>query len=71
MNTSTISWQDWKEYFITRLSCHFTLRAFRVVDFYSSHVNPLFWGLHEWIDDRIDDWFKIYKRGTFGEVKEF
>jgi hypothetical protein len=25
-------------------------------DFYSSHVNPLFWRLHGWIDDRIADW---------------
>ena len=25
-------------------------------DTYSSHVNPVFWKLHGWIDDRIDDW---------------
>jgi hypothetical protein len=25
-------------------------------DFYSSHVNPTFWRLHGWIDDRIADW---------------
>ena len=25
-------------------------------DTYSSHVNPVFWKLHDWIDDRIDDW---------------
>jgi len=25
-------------------------------EFYSSHVNPVFWRLHGWIDDRIDDW---------------
>jgi hypothetical protein len=28
-----------------------------LLDFYSSHVNPVFWRLHGWIDDRIDDWF--------------
>lgn len=25
-------------------------------DTYSSHVNPTFWKLHGWIDDRIEDW---------------
>ncbi len=25
-------------------------------DFYSSHVNPLFWKLHGWVDKRIDAW---------------
>jgi hypothetical protein len=25
-------------------------------DTYSSHVNPVFWSLHGWIDDRIEDW---------------
>jgi hypothetical protein len=25
-------------------------------DFYSSHVHPIFWRLHGWIDDRINDW---------------
>jgi hypothetical protein len=23
---------------------------------YSSHVNPVFWRLHKWVDARIDDW---------------
>lgn len=23
---------------------------------YSSHVNPVFWRLHKWVDNRIDDW---------------
>jgi hypothetical protein len=27
-----------------------------LADFYSSHVNPIFWKLHGWVDDRIDDW---------------
>jgi hypothetical protein len=26
-------------------------------DQYSSHVNPVFWRLHGWVDDRIEDWF--------------
>lgn len=25
-------------------------------DTYSSHVNPVFWKLHGWVDDRIEDW---------------
>lgn len=25
-------------------------------DFYSSHVNPHFWKLHGWVDDRIEAW---------------
>lgn len=25
-------------------------------DTYSSHVNPVFWKLHGWIDNRINDW---------------
>lgn len=25
-------------------------------DTYASHVNPVFWSLHGWIDDRIEDW---------------
>jgi hypothetical protein len=29
-----------------------------LVDTYSSHVNIVFWKLHGWIDDRINDWQK-------------
>jgi hypothetical protein len=25
-------------------------------DTYSSHVNPIFWKLHGWVDDRLEDW---------------
>jgi hypothetical protein len=27
-------------------------------DFYSSHVNSVFWKLHGWVDDRIDAWMQ-------------
>jgi len=27
-------------------------------DTYASHVNPVFWKLHGWVDDRIEDWRK-------------
>lgn len=27
-----------------------------LADPYSSHVNPIFWKIHGWIDDRIEDW---------------
>ena len=35
-------------------------------DEYSSHVNPTFWKLHGWCDDRIDDWMKA--KNLTGEV---
>lgn len=38
-------------------------------DFYSSHVNPLFWRLHGWIDDRIEDWFKTHEEIHPGEIE--
>jgi hypothetical protein len=25
-------------------------------DTYASHVNPIFWKLHGWVDNRIEDW---------------
>ncbi|MFG0216368.1 Tat pathway signal protein [Brevibacillus porteri] len=30
-------------------------------DTYSSHVNPIFWKMHGWVDDRIDDWKRANK----------
>jgi len=30
-------------------------------DTYSSHVNPIFWKIHGWIDDRIDDWMAAHE----------
>ncbi|KAA2283558.1 Tat pathway signal protein [Candidatus Nitrosocosmicus sp. SS] len=36
-------------------------------DTYSSHVNPIFWKLHGWIDDRINDWKKAH--GITGEIQ--
>lgn len=35
---------------------------------YSSLVNPVFWRLHGWIDDRIDDWFAAHESVHPGEV---
>lgn len=29
-------------------------------DTYSSHVNPLFWSIHGWIDDRVEDWKRAH-----------
>ena len=29
-------------------------------DTYSSHVNPIFWSLHGWVDDRIEDWKRAH-----------
>ena len=40
-----------------------------LADFYSSQVNPIFWKLHGWIDDRIDDWFLAHETFKKGSVK--
>ncbi|MEV5508254.1 Tat pathway signal protein [Streptomyces orinoci] len=33
-----------------------------LADFYSSHVNPVFWKLHGWVDARIGDWLTAHGR---------
>jgi len=38
-------------------------------DPFSSHVNPVFWHFHGWIDDRIEDWFRAHERFHPGEVQ--
>ncbi|MGB9090101.1 MAG: twin-arginine translocation signal domain-containing protein [Pseudomonas farsensis] len=38
-------------------------------DPFSSHVHPVFWGFHGWIDDRIDDWFRAHERYHPGQVR--
>lgn len=38
-------------------------------EFYSSHVNPVFWSLHGWVDDRIEDWFAAHDVAHPGEVE--
>jgi hypothetical protein len=35
-------------------------------DTYSSHVNPIFWKVHGWVDDRIEDWKRV--RAIAGEI---
>lgn len=43
-----------------------------LVEPFSSHVNPIFWRLHGWIDDRIEDWYRaqeIARPGTIKRVK--
>lgn len=37
-------------------------------DPFSSHVNPVFWSFHGWIDDRVEDWFRAHERFHPGEV---
>ena len=37
-------------------------------DPFSSHVNPVFWHFHGWIDDRLEDWFRAHERFHPGEV---
>jgi hypothetical protein len=36
---------------------------------FSSHVNPIFWRLHGWVDDRIDDWYRAQESMRPGTVK--
>lgn len=36
-------------------------------DTYSSHVNPVFWKLHGWVDDRIEDWKRAHS--VAGEIE--
>lgn len=36
---------------------------------FSSHVNPVFWRLHGWVDDRINDWFTAQEAVRPGVVK--
>jgi hypothetical protein len=36
-------------------------------DTYSSHVNPVFWKLHGWIDNRIEDWKAAH--GVAGDIQ--
>lgn len=38
-------------------------------DFHSSHVNPLFWKLHGWVDDCIAVWFAAHEAAHPGQVK--
>ena len=38
-------------------------------EFYSSHMNLLFWRLHEWVDDRIEDWFNAHEAARPGEIE--
>lgn len=40
-------------------------------DFYSSHVNPLFWRLHGWVDDRIEDWYNAHEAVHPGEIERY
>lgn len=40
-------------------------------DFYSSHVNPLFWKLHGWVDDRIEDWFNTHEAINPCEIERY
>lgn len=37
-------------------------------DPFSSHVNPVFWAFHGWIDERLNDWFLAHQQAHPGEV---
>lgn len=51
------------------LSRKWTLPAYDWLgEFYSSQVNPLFWRLHGWVDDRIEDWYRAHEDIHPGQV---
>ncbi|AHC65556.1 pyoverdine maturation tyrosinase PvdP [Pseudomonas aeruginosa] len=57
-----------------RVPSDFSPRWFRpendfLGDPFSSHVNPVFWSFHGWIDDRIEDWYRAHERFHPGEVR--
>ena len=37
-------------------------------EIYSSHVNPIFWRLHSWVDDRVEDWWNAHEVACAEEV---
>ncbi|ALO12193.1 hypothetical protein AQF52_6600 [Streptomyces venezuelae] len=37
-------------------------------DTFSSHVHPVFWRLHGWVDDRIEDWYAAHAAAHPGQV---
>jgi len=37
---------------------------------YSSHVNPIFWRLHKWVDGIIDEWFDAHEGHHPGEISK-
>lgn len=57
-----------------RVPSDFSPRWFRAEndflgDPFSSHVNPVFWAFHGWIDDRVEDWYRAHERFHPGEVQ--
>jgi hypothetical protein len=39
-------------------------------DFHSSHVNPLFWKLHGWVDDCVGVWFAAHEAAHPGQIQQ-
>jgi hypothetical protein len=37
---------------------------------YSSQVNPIFWRLHKWVDNIIDEWYKAHETNHKGEIQK-
>jgi len=36
-----------------------------LADFYSAHVNPTFWKIHGWVEDRIERWLEVNEVDLF------
>jgi hypothetical protein len=65
-NNMPIAWDRWPTDFSSRW---FLAENDYLGDPFSSHVNPVFWMFHCWIDDRIEDWFRAHQWFHPGEVK--
>jgi hypothetical protein len=39
-------------------------------DFHGSHVNPIFWKLHGWVDDCIGVWFAAHEAAHPGQIQQ-
>lgn len=37
---------------------------------YSSHVNPVFWKLHKWVDGIVEEWFEAHEVFSPGRIKK-
>ena len=65
-NDMPVPWDRWPSDFSSRW---FLPENDYLGDPFSSHVNPVFWMFHRWIDDRIEDWFRAHEWLHPGEVR--
>ncbi|NQZ23486.1 MAG: PvdJ/PvdD/PvdP-like protein [Colwellia sp.] len=64
-NDMPVVWDRWPSDFSSRW---FLPENDYLGDPFSSHISPVFWMFHRWIDDRIEDWFRAHEWFHPGEV---